>query len=145
MSNYKFTHFIDICPLCKDDLLHLPKKVATKLGSIGRTILVKNVSSVIHLVDPFSGQTAEMPPAIFYRSKFRPLVTAARAHYCRYVVLSKEAVVEKVTNGKRSTSKQVSERAKQTSCEPLQTYKPNPFAPSSLGAHSGTGSLSSPL
>jgi len=32
VSNYKFTHFIDICPLCKDDLLHLPKKSSDKVG-----------------------------------------------------------------------------------------------------------------
>ena len=114
ISNYKFTHLVEICPLCKDDLLHLPKKVATSLGSLARLVLVKNVSSVIHLVDPMTGQTATMHPETFYRKKFRPLIAAHRSHLTRYVVLGKEAVVEKVPNGKRSTIKQRSRLAELT-------------------------------
>jgi len=93
ISNFKYTNFVDICPLCKDDLLYLPAKLARTLGNIARTVLVKNISSLIHVIDPLSGQTASMSPEQFWRDPIRPIITAARSRMMRYIVLGKEPVV----------------------------------------------------
>jgi nonsense-mediated mRNA decay protein 3 len=41
IANFKFTNFVEICPLCKDDLVYLPPKLARQLGNISRLVLVK--------------------------------------------------------------------------------------------------------
>ena len=92
IANFKHTNLVEICPLCKDDLLYLPVKLARQLGNIARLVLVKNVSNVIHLIDPLTGQTAALESDVFWRAPLRPLITAARARLSRYVVLGKEAV-----------------------------------------------------
>jgi len=92
-ANYKYTNLIEICTLCKDDLVYLPAKLARTLGNINRCVLVKNVSSLIHLIDPLSGQTATMSADQFWRDPIRPIVTAARSRMIRYVVLGKEPIL----------------------------------------------------
>lgn len=56
-------------------------------------MIVKNISNLIHLIDPLSGQTASMNPEVFWRDPIRPIITAARSRLTRYIVLGKEAVV----------------------------------------------------
>jgi nonsense-mediated mRNA decay protein 3 len=107
ISNFKYTNLVEICPLCKDDLLYLPAKLARQLGNISRLVLVKNVSNLIHFIDPLSGQTASMPPEAFWRDPIRPIITAARSRLTRYIVLGKEAaVVERNVSKKTATRKQ---------------------------------------
>jgi nonsense-mediated mRNA decay protein 3 len=98
---------VEICPLCKDDLLYLPAKLARQLGNISRLVIVKNISNLIHLIDPLSGQMASMSPEVFWRDPMRPIITAARSRLTRYIVLGKEAVVVKQNVSKRfATRKQ---------------------------------------
>jgi len=92
VSNFKYTNYVEICPLCKDDLLYLPAKTARNLGNIARCVLVKNISNVIHVIDPLSGQTASMTEEAYWRDPIRPIITAARSRLTRYVVLGKEPV-----------------------------------------------------
>ena len=93
ISNFKYTNLVEICPLCKDDLLYLPAKLARQLGNISRLVIVKNISNLIHLIDPLSGQTATMIPEVFWRDPIRPIITGARSRLTRYIVLGKEPVV----------------------------------------------------
>ena len=105
VSNYKYTNYVEICPLCKDDLLYLPSKTARNLGNISRLVMVKNISNVIQLIDPLSGQTAAMSPEVFWRDPLRPVITAARSRLTRYIVLGKEAVALERNVSKKGTSK----------------------------------------
>jgi len=107
ISNFKYTNLVEICPLCKDDLLYLPAKLARQLGNISRLVLVKNISNLIHVIDPLSGQTASMSAEAFWRDPIRPIITAARSRLTRYIVLGKEvAVVERNVSKKSATRKQ---------------------------------------
>lgn len=96
---------VEICPLCKDDLLYLPAKLARQLGNISRLVLVKNISNLIHVIDPLSGQTASMSPEAFWRDPIRPVITAARSRLTRYIVLGKEAAVVERNVSKRSATR----------------------------------------
>lgn len=87
-----------------------PTKLARNLGNIARLVLVKNVSNVIHLIDPLTGQTATLEPEIFWRDPIRPLVTAARARLTRYVVLGKEAVFLRKNVSKKTIKKKQKSR-----------------------------------
>ena len=92
VCNYKYTHLVEIATLCKDDLLFLPKTLAKKIGNISRLVLVKNVSNVINVIDPLSGQTGNIESDAYWRDPFRPVITAARTRLTRYVILGKEPV-----------------------------------------------------
>jgi len=105
ISNYKYTNYVEICPLCKDDLLFLPAKIARNLGNIARLVMVKSISNVIHLIDPLTGQTAAMNNDTFWCNPMRPLITAARSRMMRYVVLAKEPVFLRRNVSKRATSR----------------------------------------
>lgn len=103
VSNYKYTNLVEICPLCKDDLLYLPPKLARNFGSISRLVLVKNISNLIHLLDPHTGQTASFDAEIYWRNAedLRPLITAGRSRWTRFVVLAKQAVWVEQNNAQR--------------------------------------------
>ncbi len=53
-SNYKFTYSVEIVPICKDDLVCLPTKLAKQLHDISPLVLCYRVSNMISLVDPNS-------------------------------------------------------------------------------------------
>lgn len=80
------------------------------MGNIARIVLVKNVSNVIHLIDPLTGQTATLEPDVFWRDPIRPLVTAARARLARYIVLGKEAVFLRQNLSKKTIKKKQKSR-----------------------------------
>jgi nonsense-mediated mRNA decay protein 3 len=105
VSNYKYTSYVEICPLCKDDLLYLPAKIARNHGNISRLVLVKAVSNVIHLIDPSTGQIAQMSADTYWRNPIRPVITAARSRMTRFVVLGKEPFYLRQNVSKRTTSR----------------------------------------
>jgi len=112
VSNYKYTNYVEICPLCKDDLLYLPARTARNMGNISQLVLVKSISNVIHVIDPLSGQTGQLSAEAFWRDPIRPVITAARSRMTRYVVLGKEPVVlRRNVSKKTATRKQRSRLA----------------------------------
>lgn len=110
IANFKYTNLVEICPLCKDDLLYLPAKLARSLGNIARLVMVKQISNVIILMDPLTGQTATLQPEAFWRDPIRPLITAARSRMTRYVVLGKEPVYLRPNVSKRRPNKKMRTR-----------------------------------
>jgi len=105
ISNYKFTNLVEICTLCKDDLLFLPKKLATHIGNIARLVLVKNISNVIQVIDPLTGQTGAIESDAYWRDPFRPVITAARTRLTRYVILGKDPVFLERNQSKRGVNR----------------------------------------
>ncbi len=86
--------------------------MARNLGNISRLALVKNITNRIHLIDPLSGQTAQMSPEAFWREPIRPVITAARSKFVRYMVLGKDAVIiEHNVSKKAATRKNKSKLA----------------------------------
>jgi nonsense-mediated mRNA decay protein 3 len=107
LTNFKYTNYVEICPICKDDLLFLPARTARNLGNIARLVLVKHVSNVITLLDPLTGQLANMEGDVYWRDPIRPLVAAARSRMTRYIVLGKDPVYLRPNASKRTmTQKQ---------------------------------------
>ena len=105
VTNYKYTNLVEICTLCKDDLLFLPKKLARSIGNISRLVLVKNISNVIHVIDPLTGQTGNIESDAYWRDPFRPIITAARTRFTRFVILGKEPVFLERNHSKKAVAK----------------------------------------
>jgi len=110
VSNFKYTSLVEICPLCKDDLMYLPAKTARQMGNLAQLVLVKNISNLIHFIDPLTGQTGSMTSDAYWREPLRPIITAARSRMVRFVVLGKEPVMLRRNVSQRTTSKKQKSR-----------------------------------
>ncbi|KAJ9685298.1 hypothetical protein PVL29_017358 [Vitis rotundifolia] len=42
--NYKYTFSVEICPICREDLIYLPPKVAVSLGNLGPLVIWATVA-----------------------------------------------------------------------------------------------------
>jgi len=91
LYNYKFTYSVEIPPLCKDDLVCLPLKLANQLGSISPLVLCHKISNIIYFMDPFTLQVGEIADPNKYRANsFRPI--ASRERLVEFVVLDIDIV-----------------------------------------------------
>ncbi|PLN79131.1 NMD3-domain-containing protein [Aspergillus taichungensis] len=72
-KSYKFTFSMEIVPICKDDLVALPIKLARSLGNISPLTLCYRVGTSVNLLDPNTLQTADVPATIYWRSPFKTL------------------------------------------------------------------------
>mmetsp|Transcript_12054 Transcript_12054/g.24630 ORF Transcript_12054/g.24630 Transcript_12054/m.24630 type:complete len:593 (+) Transcript_12054:206-1984(+) len=107
ISNYKFTSYVEIIPLCREDLLYLPKSLAKSQANMARCVLVKHVGEVVQIVDPTSGQTGVITSTSYWRDAFRPAISSDRSRLTRYVVMDSVPVVEREkVKGRKQTRKQ---------------------------------------
>ncbi|POS84124.1 NMD3 family protein [Erysiphe pulchra] len=72
-KSYKFTFSVELVPICKDDLVALPIKLAKQSGNIIPLALCYRVGSSINIIDPTSLQTADLSSPIYWRAPFTPL------------------------------------------------------------------------
>eukprot|EP00455_Lapot_gusevi_P046566 TRINITY_DN614_c0_g3_i2.p1 TRINITY_DN614_c0_g3~~TRINITY_DN614_c0_g3_i2.p1 ORF type:complete len:539 (+),score=164.90 TRINITY_DN614_c0_g3_i2:130-1746(+) len=75
-TNYKYTIYAEIAPICKDDLIALPRKVAQQLGGVSPIQLCLRVTSNIHLIDPFTLQRTDVPQINYYKNPFTSLLNS---------------------------------------------------------------------
>lgn len=87
--NYKFTFSVEICPICKDDLVCLPQKVAVGLGNIGPLVLCSRVSNSLFLLDPQTLRSAFIDATQYWRSPYKCLLSSRQL--VEYVVLDIES------------------------------------------------------
>merc|ERR1719421_2732090 len=74
-STYRFkrTICIDICPVCRDDLVLLPRKVAQAMGGVPSLMICTRAMSSLRLIDPASLRAVEVSPVEYFK---RPFVAA---------------------------------------------------------------------
>lgn len=72
-KSYKFTYSVELIPICKDDLVALPIKLARSLGNISPLTLCYRVGTSVNLLDPNTLQMADVPTHIYWRSPFKNL------------------------------------------------------------------------
>jgi len=103
--DFKYSYIIEIAPVCKDDVVVIPSKLAQNLGDISRVCLVNRISNWIHLVDPFSCQTAQMDPSKYWKYEFRGVLSSSQL--VEFIVLNTQLVLPraKASAPKRNTSK----------------------------------------
>lgn len=96
--NYKYTFSVEIAPICRDDLICLPKKVAVSMGNIAPLVICHKVANVIRMVDPSDLQGASVTPAAYWQAPFRAI--ASRDQLIEYVVLDISRHPSRKTLGK---------------------------------------------
>ncbi|CAA6669697.1 unnamed protein product [Spirodela intermedia] len=97
--NYKYTFSVEICPICREDLICLPPKVSNSLGNLGPLVLCMKVSDSIFLLDPVTLRSAYMDANQYWRLPFKPLLTSRQL--VEYLVFNVEVEGPKATIGKK--------------------------------------------
>ncbi|KAG1466214.1 hypothetical protein G6F56_004733 [Rhizopus delemar] len=76
VSKYKFTYSTEIVPICRDDLVCIPKKLAHNFGNISRLLICTRISSSIHLLDFNTLAIADVSTKQYFRQPFIALGSA---------------------------------------------------------------------
>lgn len=97
--NYKYTFSVEICPICREDLICLPPKVSNSLGNLGPLVLCMKVSDSIFLLDPATLRSAHLDANQFWRLPFKPLLTSRQL--VEYLVFNVEVEGPRTTVGKK--------------------------------------------
>ncbi|XP_043711315.1 60S ribosomal export protein NMD3-like [Telopea speciosissima] len=95
--NYKYTFSVEISPICREDLICLPPKVATSLGNLGPLVLCAKVSNSLTLLDPFTLRHCYMDADQYWRTSFASLLSSRQL--VEYIVLDVELVSSEVNVG----------------------------------------------
>ncbi|PKA51005.1 hypothetical protein AXF42_Ash007662 [Apostasia shenzhenica] len=95
--NYKHTFSVEICPICREDLICLPPKVAHALGSIGPLVLCTKVSNSLALLDPFTLRNAYLDAKQYWGTPFKALLSSRQL--VEYIVLDVEMESTLITIG----------------------------------------------
>ncbi|KAK9488524.1 NMD3 family-domain-containing protein [Lipomyces starkeyi] len=98
VRSYKFTYSVELVPVCKDDLVCLPKKIARASGNIAQLTLCYRVGNSVHLLDPQTLDTMDLQPTTYWRQPFTTLATSL--NLTEFVVLDIE--VTNLKKGKMS-------------------------------------------
>lgn len=72
-KSYKFTYSVELIPICKDDLVAMPMKLARQLGNISPLTLCYRIGTSISLIDPNTLQTADVTSPVYWQAPFKNL------------------------------------------------------------------------
>lgn len=90
-ATYKFTYSVEIVPICKDDLVFLPKSTSKHLGGAGPFLLCSKVGTSLHFIDPFHCEVPlEMSAQVYWRAPFTPLFAGNGKNLVDYYILDIE-------------------------------------------------------
>lgn len=70
IARNKYTQMIEICDVCRDDLVFIPKKMATQLGGCAQIMLCRRISTGVHLVDPFTLRGVDLDCEKYWKNPF---------------------------------------------------------------------------
>lgn len=77
-KSFKFTYSVELIPICKDDLVVLPLKMAKSLGGISPVVLCNKVGNATHYIDPNTLQTCEIATPVYWRAPFSSIADASK-------------------------------------------------------------------
>ncbi|GJN80770.1 ribosome-binding protein [Purpureocillium lilacinum] len=72
-KSFKFTYSAEIVPICRDDLVAMPIKLAKQYGNISPLVLCHKIGTSVYLMDPQTLQTADISGPVYWRSPFTSL------------------------------------------------------------------------
>ena len=76
-ANFKYTYSVEIIPICKDDLVCIPLKLARQLSNISPLTVCTRVGNSLQLLDPTTLQACEVSSPAFWRTPFDSLATVS--------------------------------------------------------------------
>ncbi|XP_024455439.1 uncharacterized protein LOC7472601 isoform X1 [Populus trichocarpa] len=95
--NYKHTFSVEISPICREDLVCLPPRVAVSLGNLGPLVICSKVTNSIALLDPFTLRHCFLDADQYWRTPFKSLLTSRQL--VEYIVFDVDFVSPEVNIG----------------------------------------------
>ena len=92
-SVYKFSFSVEIAPICKDDLVVLPAKLAKSMGNISRLVLCSKISNSIQFIDPANLHIEDLQASVYWRHPFNSLADVTQL--IEFIVLDVEPTGER--------------------------------------------------
>ncbi|KAL9653875.1 hypothetical protein ABK040_012935 [Willaertia magna] len=74
--NFKYSFSLEIAPICREDLICLPKRLHVSMGGIGPFVLCTKVNKNLFFIDPTTLQTSEIDGALYWRQPFHATLTS---------------------------------------------------------------------
>ncbi|CAD6234811.1 unnamed protein product [Miscanthus lutarioriparius] len=87
-NNFRDAFSVELCAICRDDLIFLPREASRALDGLGPLVLCVKVSKSVSLLDTNSMRLVAMSIAEYDRYRFEPLLSSRRL--VEYVVLDVE-------------------------------------------------------
>lgn len=109
--NYKYTFIVDLAPVCRDDLVILPKNVSRKYGGIGPMVLITKISQAIHIVDIKTMQTHEIDKATYWQTQFFNCL--GRERLSEFIVMN----IENIDNDNNTSKSALRQKLRQVQVE----------------------------
>lgn len=75
-ASFRFTYSVELVPVCKDDLLCLPLKIARSLSNVGQFVLCTRIGSTIQFLETHTLKIVELSPTVYWRTPFPVLMSA---------------------------------------------------------------------
>lgn len=72
-KSYKFSYSVNLVPICKDDLLAIPIKLAKQIGNISPLGICYRIGTSVNILDPTTLQTADISTSTYWRGPFTTL------------------------------------------------------------------------
>lgn len=91
--NYKYTFSVDVVPVCKDNVVCLPRSLAHSLGGIGQICVVHKVAQSVHLIDPNTCQFVDINATTYFKAPFQSL--CRQRDLVEYTVINLEPILQK--------------------------------------------------
>lgn len=82
---YKRTTLVELCPVCRDDFVFLPPKLAQSLGGLPRYLLCTKAATFLNLLDPSSGRSLDISAVEYWKKPFS--AAFAQKQLTEFVVL----------------------------------------------------------
>jgi nonsense-mediated mRNA decay protein 3 len=95
---------VELAPICKDDLVILPKSLSKELGGIGPMVLVYKISTFVHVVDVITMRTYEIDQVNYWKHEFKAM--CGRDRLKEFVVINIENTDFGDLNISRAAAKQ---------------------------------------
>lgn len=83
--NFKHSLYVEICPICKDDLVLIPSQLAKKLGGVSPLMLCYKVTNSLHMVDPVTLKLCDISANTYFRYPFQPVMNKNKL--MRFVIM----------------------------------------------------------
>jgi nonsense-mediated mRNA decay protein 3 len=90
-GDFKHNYMVELVPICKDDLISIPKSLARKCADINPLCLVKSIAAGLHVLDPMTGEKHEISSEKYWRDEFASLNTSREL--IQYMILEIEPIM----------------------------------------------------
>ena len=87
-TNAKLTYSVEIIPICRDDVVCLPLKVARSMSNISQLVVCHRVGNQLYLIDPTTLSLGDISSSSYWRAPFPPLADITQT--TEFVVLDIE-------------------------------------------------------